>query len=643
MISSVSGNHTTNAKKLAFGRALTENELDVYQSGMAKIKNFMQIPDAVNCCQLTTPNNSALILPDSYVPGKTLNSDEAMQLVDLMRVMNGINVIQALPRTQISDYNKSPFSGSPFEMGDQLISLKKLNAPDLQTAFAQFKALPENSDIKIKYNVFKQDNPHLERFGMLEGLKKEYGTDYWPHWQGEKSELDKNLFNYDDTLEIPNANRQRQNEIKAAYSDEIDFYQFKQFAGKQQHLETKQKYNEKGMKFFGDCLIGFNHRDEWAFKHAFEPGKSLGAMDNIYKDSEMALKEALTKLGSNDRYQINEDKKSAKVYRDWGTSCLDNSKLYNADGTLGAAGRVQKLKNDVFFTDYDGARIDAGWQLSHPITSTNNPIISQNQEYLGTKMLKIMEMSLNEQEAKGHKISAEDINIENLGGPGEAVLLTKNKYPHIHHSRYQGNDWGRMAFYNSSRSGNDHEFTNAGYKQSGVSFGPDGCHDDCSSIEISETKRLEQAKLLASDMKIEDNSVAESAEQFRNAKNAEAQAARNNFITAPNAIGDARRINNPENSGDKNNWITNILDLGSNPEETFFKNLSEGKGLNKPKSLAIAIKVKMGENAATKPILEFLETAGKILRQTGPNTIAEATRLEQLDPIKLGERLLKHI
>jgi len=648
---------TNNQTKLAFGRAFTTKEMDIYTKKLAEARELYEIKDPLDFNKPQKLNNTALILPDFYAPKGTISSSESLKFVKLMQQMNGINVVQALPRTFVTKDNRSPFSGSPFEIGEQLIDLEKLGAPDLETAYKNFKKLPEDNSLKKDFKTFNEENPHLEKYGMLEVLKKQYGTDYWPNWQGEKAELDQNLFNYDKNREtkikeelksltelskkdvnLKKENREkslilgkelkeilkkkvRQEELKK--DDAVDFYKFKQFIATKQHLETKENLNNEGIKLFGDCLIGFSYRDQWAFKPAFEEGKTLGAMAN---------------------------ENGKDVFRDWGTPCLNSAKLYNQNGSLGAAGELLKKKFDVFLTNYDGARIDAGWQLSNPISSKNNPLNSSSPEILGTKMLNIMQMAINDQIKNGHAIQKEDINIEALGGPRESVLLTKNKFPHIHITRYAKDEWGRFAFYNSIRNSNDHEKTNTGYKLTGITIGP-GCHDDRSLIDLSNTERENQSDLLAGDLTFKNDSeeaqkvkfakeLKTNPETFRNAKFAEIFTARNQFFTAPDALGDKRRLNNPDANTQEEKSKNWTAQTPSDFEKAYFQNLSKGKGLNTPKALALAIRAKMGENDKTKEILSFLDKAGRILRkENGPNTIETATKIAESNPKALGERL----
>jgi len=626
-------------KNLAFG-AFTDKELEIYQSKFQQARKIYEIPDNVSG-EKEKLNNTAMILPDFYCPDKTLNSDGSIKFIKMAKVMHGINVVQALPRGPVSEGNLSPFSSSPFEYGEHLINLKKLKAPDLKTAYSDFKALPEDSEIKTEFKQFEQDRPYIEKYGMLDALKEEYGTDYFHHWEGEKSDLDKNLFNYDEDKEIPAENKARQEEIKANHSDTVDFYKFKQFIGYKQQQETKSQINNEGMKLFGDCLIGFSYRDEWAFKPAFEPGKTIGAMDTI-KASEIHT------LNENDQYMINEleedqkpEDQTATVFRNWGNPCLDFNKIRNEDGTLGIAGKALKQKFDVFFTDYDGARIDAGWQLSHPVTSTNNPVANvktgAQPEVLGTKLIDVMEMSLKEQQDKGHKIDNEDITFENLGGPAPAVLLTKNKYPHIHITRYAGGDWGRPAFYNSvyePKEGEEvssHLETNTGYTLKGFTVGT-ATHDDPSTIQ-QEKENKHQSEMMSDEL-----NTADTGKNFRTMKFAELYTARNQFFTAPDILGDERRLNNPQASKETQheNWTAQVP---KDYEETYYKNIAEGKGLNSPKALALAIRAKMGTTQETKETLHFLDKAARILAQRKVFTTKEANELEKTTPEALGETL----
>jgi len=627
-------------KNLGFKGAFTDKELEIYQAKFQKARKDYEIPDAVSG-KKEKLNNTAMILPDFYCPDKTLNSDDSIKFIKLAKVMNGINVVQALPRGPVTETNLSPFSSSPFEYGEHLINLKKLNAPDLKTAYTDFKALPEDSELKVKFKQFEKDRPYIEKYGMLDALKEEYGTDYFHNWQGEKSDLDKNLFNYEEKDEIPPENKARQEEIKTNHADTINFYKFKQFIGYQQQQETKSKINNEGMKFFGDCLIGFSYRDEWAFKPAFEEGKTLGAVDTI-KASEVHT------LNENDQYMLNEleedqkpEDQTATVFRNWGNPCLDFNKINNEDGSLGIAGQVLKQKFDVFFTDYDGARIDAGWQLSNPVTSTNNPIANSKTgakpENLGTKLIDVMEMSLKEQESKGHKIDNEDITFENLGGPASAVLLTKNKYPHIHITRYAGGDWGRPAFYNSTYSckegeeENPHLETNTGYNLKGFTIGT-ATHDDPSLIQI-EKDNPHHAEMLSDDL-----NTANTGKNARTMKFAELYTARNQFFTAPDVIGDENRINNPQAPKEEQhkNWTA---ESPKNYEEFYYKNLSNGKGLNSPQALALAIRTKMGTTQENKETLHFLDKAARILKERQVFTTKEANELEKTNPEALGETL----
>ncbi len=550
---------------LSFGRALSEKELEEYTKTLNDAREIIGI------------KKTSLILPDFYSPGRTLTSKESFNFIKLMQKMTGANIVQTLPRNHVTEHNPSPYSGSSFEVGENLI----YNIPNLE---ASYKNLSTNHLLRQEFEDFIKENPHLERYGMIDALKKEYGTDYWSHWQGANAELDKNLFNYDDSEKIPDEILTRQREIIEKHQEKIKFYQYKQFVGNKQHLELKQSLNNEGIKLYGDCLIGFNHKDQWAFKHAFfRKGRPLANSE-------------------------------------WKNPCLDFEKLYEGDPKekkLGAAGKVIKKKFDFFLSNYDGIRMDAAHHLSHPV-------VNGEKLELGQKLIDILRMSVKDQNAKReakHQILKEDILFELLGIEAEKEKhLTKDEFSHICITRYANNRDGTNKKYSKT------------YKPSTYTLGI-GSHDDESLIRIAqgyipytgpldENLKKVQAELLKEHL----NTSVETPEEFRNAKFAEIFTAINQFFTASDAIGDERRLNNSENQ--RESWRININDLGKNPEETYFKNLSEGKGLNTPISMAIAIKAKLGENEKTKAILSSLDKFGKILKEKeGPFTIAEATKL----------------
>lgn len=672
MVSINSGSFNKNQQQLAFGRAFTTAERKFYEQKMDEILGskekgivgLYQINDPNNNNQPVASNNHALILPDFYVQGKTLNSKEALDLILLNKTLNRINTVQCLPRGPVKEiFNNSPFSSSPFEIGEHLIELNLLGTNSLEKSFDNFKTLPADSALKVKYNEFNEKYPYLQNYGMYEALSKKHGTDNYKEW----SKLDQEVVIYDGYKKPSEEVVARRTELMGdkKFSNDVEFYKYGQFIAKGQHQERKKELNDNGIKLFGDCLIGFSDKDMAIFRPAFEEGKTLGAAgDDITAKTKEELESKIAQKqieNPSNQYKIMEkgpddENYRAMVFDNWGSPCLDFKKLGTPDN-LGPAGKLLKQKFDVFLDNYDGARIDAGWQLSNPCSSINNHITRSNNpgqqpEVIGSQMLDILEKSISEQANKGHHIEKEDINIETLGGPTEAVQLIKTKgYPQIHHSQYEKDDWGRLGFYNSSRNSNDHEKNNTGYKLTDITFGPSGCHDDRTLYDLSTTKedRENQAKWLAPDLKINADDIKDDPEAFRNAKCAESYMARNRFITATDAIGDGengRRLNNPKASTPeekKQNWSINISDLAfkqyESPEEIYHRNLSEGKGLNTPKSLAMAIRAKMGENDRTREALAFLDKAGEILREKGPNTTAEADA-HALDG-KLGDTLVE--
>jgi hypothetical protein len=654
---SISAVQTKQNQKLSFGRALTSGEMAVYCPKIEEIRNRYNF------------NNTGLIIPDfsfRQVPSEdtgigTLNSHRAVDDVIYMKKMSGVNVVQRLPIGPISKVNLSPFSTSPFEIGDHIICLHKLATDPynlltekqiqegavntrsnplpglvdydnilgkkddpsdkgtqiklLKIAYNNFIKLPDNEPIKKEFIEFKNANPYVKEYGLVEALAEEHGTDYPPKWN---SELDKNLFVKDTNGNLSEAQQNRINQLNENYADKIDFYQLRQFIANKQETETKTNLNKEGIKVFGDCLIGFSEKDKFLNPEAFKDGWTLGVKDG-------------------------------EILRNWGIPCLDFDKIYKSDVNaddknykvktedLGPAGRLLKKKFDIFFSQNDGARIDGAWQLikTFAIENGEGQDIVDNSKvrevWHGNKLLNIMELSIKEQREKGHNISTEDICLEMLGGPGEAVTQTKNKYPHINITRYAGEDWGRPAFYNLPQETGDnlHRNTHTGYNRKGLTIGI-GSHDDISLIELEKESNKNQSDLLAKDLNLNPNKLKSSPEEFMAAKLAEPFTTRNQFFTIFDWLGMDKRINNPQNPSGPN-WRVRANKGDKTIEEIYNENLQKGTGLNLPLALYTAINLKEDKKQED---LDFLKKAASILRQEGPKTTKEADELDEKGKIR---------
>lgn len=608
-ISGISKDYSANSNKSkqpSFGRALTTAENREYQYLMNEARKSLGT------------NDTYMITPDTALPsakGKntgvgTSFSDAGQEFIKFMKKMTGITFVQYLPQGTISKGNKSPFSGSVFATGSHLIDLEKLTKPEysnildkksfesiakekntsnaqfdevlgqdgtqmaaLKSAFNNFKKLDENSILKIKYNNFlgSQDTEWLERDSLYEALSEKHGNDYWKNWSDD---LDKNLFaNKYSKSEVSD----RINELQKEYSDTIDFNKFVQFVASEQQKETKEILRKENIKVAGDCLVGFSPRENWAFQSAFMPDKYIGCK------------------GSND--SIN----------DWGLPALDFDSIGNGNND---SEKLLTHKLDTFFTKYDGARVDAAWELVKPFIYEQKEGQAPRKDrdsYQGDKIFNLIEKI-----ARKHGTNTESITYEMLGGPvnhKDGLLKGRTQ---IHHSIYQNPGWGSVTFYQ-----------NEGLRPDEFTFGL-GTHDDLSLQEVASKKRFEQAPILSKNLKIfSEDELKNNPTKFMRAKWAELFTARNNFFTAFDAVGVEGRFND-QNGGNPQNWT---LRLPENYEEAYHQNLTKGTALNTARALADAMEI---THKGDYQVKEKLHKIASILEEQGPMTEAESNK-------KIGE------
>mgnify|MGYP006366519877 FL=1 len=116
-------------------------------------------------------------------------SQEAQDLAGLLKVMCGVNSIQLQPQGEISNYVRSPYSGTGFSLGMHIIDLNKLNekaygnlltTEDLNSSYM---TRVSNHDSVNYDNVFAQDGQRamlkkaferFEQLGESSPLKKEF-------------------------------------------------------------------------------------------------------------------------------------------------------------------------------------------------------------------------------------------------------------------------------------------------------------------------------------------------------------------------------------------------------------------------------------------------------------------------------------
>lgn len=292
----------------------------------------------------------------------TTNSVAAQNLIDFL---SGIfTAIQVGPSGKTKGIDSSPYTGTIFSNNPLFIDLEQLttnewknilsvktyqditaNNPNKyvnKTAYSYIFSAQESA-LKEAYNNFKTKKPKrlsaafekfkkensfwLENDSLYEALILENNNDYWPNWSND---TDKRLLNPKNEEEKKSF-AQRKAELETRYEDVIGLYSFCQFVIFTQNEKTKKYASSKKIKMIADRQVAFSDRDTWAYQSLFLEGWMLGCPPDYFS----------------------EDGQS------WGFPVINPEKLYNADGSLGEGGLLMKeLYKKMFKENPGGVRID---------------------------------------------------------------------------------------------------------------------------------------------------------------------------------------------------------------------------------------------------------------------------------------------
>lgn len=603
----------------SFGRALTTPEKKEYEKTLNDARK-----------QLGIDKTTATVFDFSVPTAKndtgigTSFSTDAQKMAGLLKTMCGVNSIQLQPQGEISNYVRSPYSGTGFSLGMHIIDLTKLQgesygklltpadmksaymqrttdhdnvkyenvfAPDgqkamLRKAYARFEKLDETSPMKKDFEQFKKDNSYwVEKDALFEAAAVANGSGDMRTWP----QRDQNVF------ATKQGDQERIAQLKYVKDDAgnnvVDFEQFVQFIADKQQKDSKAEFNKQGIDIYGDCQIGFSQKDFWAHKSAFYPTYEFGC-------------------------DIGDGK-----YSCW-------SPAINFEELNGEAGELLYNKFDLFFKRYDGVRIDAAWQLINPMicepwTNKGQSVFDNNGNKLGHKLnhqprvpnggRKIIK-DIVLKAADENKVAHDKIFLELLGGNSydslDAVKGLGTTLIHI--TRYGGDNWGRVKYYESR---GDNKYQNM--KPGDYTIGP-GTHDDYSLMEQVENGR-ERSGYLAYDLHLNPAELSSNPAKLSEAVYAELFTTRNQFATLPDMLGSRRRINVPNTTD--GNWSYRAP---RDYEKQYHENLAKGRGLNAADALAKAIKAKQFGRPST--LTQKLEHFANILKQQGPMTTEEADR-----------------
>ncbi|MBQ4123006.1 4-alpha-glucanotransferase [bacterium] len=292
----------------------------------------------------------------------SINSNAAKKLMDFL---SGIFTdVQLGPAGKTKSIDASPYTGTIFSNNPLFIDLEQLttekwfnilsletynritqNNPKkdtnrtaysyifnvqeeaLKEAFNNFKNA-NYEELKAQFEKYKEANKFwLEKDSLYEALSIEHNNDYWPMWNNE---IDKRLYNPQNNEEKAQFGA-RIKELQEKYAEAIDFYSFCQFVISVQNTESREYAQSKGLKMIADRQVAFSDRDNWAYQSYFLPGWCLGCPPDYFsEDGQM-----------------------------WGFPVMDPEKLFNQDGSLGEGGILMKeLYKKMFTENPGGVRID---------------------------------------------------------------------------------------------------------------------------------------------------------------------------------------------------------------------------------------------------------------------------------------------
>ncbi len=583
----------------------------------------------------------------------SVNSNAAKKLIDFL---SGVFTdIQLGPAGKTKSIDASPYTGTIFSNNPLFIDLEQLttdewfnilsletydriveNNPNkntnrtaysyifdaqdeaLKEAFENFKKV-NCPDLKNQFEKYKEDNKFwLEKDSLYEALTVEHNNDYWPMWN---SEVDKNLLNPQNE-EQKAQYTQRIKELKEQYKDVIEYYSFCQFLIYVQNNKSRQYAQTKGMKMIADRQVAFSDRDNWAYQSYFLKGWYLGCPPDYFsEDGQM-----------------------------WGFPVMDPEKLFNQDGSLAEGGLLMKeLYKKMFTENPGGVRIDHMVGLIDPwvyvagkkpkieegagrlYSSPEHPVLSRyaiatkddlNYEVEADKEERILKLT--EEQVKRYGALVEKIVI----GAAKEVGLDKDSivcedlgtltYPVVSVMKeYDLQGMKLIQFVVPEKPDHPYRCKNITPR----SWAMVGTHDNepiamWADATVNTEAGYLNGKNLAEDLWPDADDEEREAIAVRISKDAPfltqtkfvelfACKAENIQIFFTDFLGLYDVYNRPGTSGDKN-WSLRIPD---NYDEVYANNLREGKALNLPLILKLAIEARGHEFASQhQDVIQKLES-----------------------------------
>lgn len=639
--------------QLSFGRALTTKERKEFEEVQNDVKKL-----------IGNDGTNILIVQDTCLPCENdvgvsnLGNKDALQFFDLMKTYMGINAIKVLPQGEIMPMEKkgglfySNYSSTALSLGIQNIDLERLtqdnygnilsnddvkavveanNAIDKDEFANLSNVLPKNLSIASqaqtpftkaldkaygnfmfkkpealtkKFEQYKQDNQkRLESKALYNVLIKEYGNNNPFCWTNrENVEVDKNLYNPNYDLQ---KRQKRIEELKENNKIEIDKYYFEQFLADEHLNENRQKLNEKKLKLFGDCLIGFSIDEVWAHPDAFEKG-------------------------GNSSYPF------ANI--GWGLPALKYSEIKNPSSE---ANKLLMEKVEFFAKRYDGIRLDVGWAYVSPsINDLDKSVVNKYTnkhdnvytiDNLDETLLNRIESKI--KEIKGDKFDKNDVIYEIEASPSDFSLFPNGNI----RSEFKNHKFVQSTAYMNSNYATVSDLSRRQVKDDGYFYMTNN-HDHISLRRLSEgdeyidgihddengnlNERLEKQRIaLVKELHLPENTDLKSATNFARAKFAQIKMAKNDKVFYMDIYGrnqefDAQNLNGPKNYRYK---------IPKDYEKAYHQALQDVHGLNTMDAYQKVMEAK-GLDKTHKSLYKKVKKYAKILYEKGPETEFEANK-----------------
>ena len=547
-----------------FKRALLPEELAEYTSTLKEAKKVTG-----------QTGKSVFIMPSTCLPqGNNLNtgvgnlsSDLAQEYIEYMHKYLDFNIVEDLPPGQVNPTRTGfycSYNSSALALGIHHINPELLTTSDFANLLTQeeFNEIVTSNNTETKEEIVNFKNV-MDQDGAQNRVLKKAFTRFK---ELDKSHPLKQRFN---TYVQENAdwlNFSRKGE------EDQEFFKFKQFLA-EEHLKIgKEMLNKKGIKLYGDCLIGFSMDEINAFPNAFKRDHRIGLPDwNL-------------------------------VSLDFDTVLDDNSD----------ASKLLKRKIQLFARRYDSIRFDVAWAYVTPIMTPKDvkEIKEENRRYLNSALLEKIEHWV--KEVKGDDFDINDLIYEFEAGPDEfrafdnygkliAPLVGRTKIYSSTYMNHTGDDkWGYNAAY-----------LDRGWKPDEFMVGV-GNHDPQPLRQIAcgikEEKRIfnkEEGKYitayednktrairpLAEELKIPEK-VLEEPTEFAKSKFAEPMMGKNNHVFYMDVFGREERFDMQGFNSTKHPEKNYGYKVPTKYEKAYHKGIQEGFGFNIMDSLERVFKAK---------------------------------------------------